>query len=440
MFTDFTNWTQENLQPDHLGRLRLGDVGPDEIHPDEIHPDNIRVGTLLSTIHDIGLAGRVPVSWIDQWTVPQRWHKHEDNPIYGPTLSGAWDSWTNGVSIIPNPNGKSYQMFYAGDEGEGIGVADADIDNPTVWTERPGCPILKPRSDNWEGNKINQPRVVVVTHDHWRMYYTGWGFPGRGTNWAMGLAESFDGGVTWKRTSEEPILDRGDDGSPDGAGVCVPTLLRVADRWMMWYTAGVIKPSGTLNIHLCLALSDDGLHWQKYQDNPVLGDDFSLHPQRNVTSRCCVRHDHGVFRMWYSYANPDYRIRYAESLDGIAWERAVVSPTLGPSPAPAWDDQRVEYPEVQIVDGEYRMWFCGNTFGSVGYAIGIEEMGTDVAIRSGNSEEPDDTWTEWIAVNRQQAVTTSRFVQVKAQLWSKHPQLSPCLNKIVIENQGKPIG
>ena len=112
-------------------------------------------------------------------------------------------------------------------------------------------------------------------------------------------------------------------------------VLKVDGRWMMWYTAGVINPEGHRQIHLCLAMSDDGLSWQKYEGNPVLGDDFSDNPARSVTSRCYVRHDEGVFRMWYSYGNPTYRICYAESLDGIDWERSSVSPVLGPSSAPA---------------------------------------------------------------------------------------------------------
>ncbi len=160
-------------------------------------------GEFLSEPMDLGSPGPVHVRWIEQWTAPQRWEKHAGNPIYGPKQSGDWDNWTNGVSVVRNPDGKSYKMFYSGRDGGGIGFAEAAIEEPTVWKENPASPVLKPRSDSWEGNVINQPRVVKVTDRHWRMYYTGWGFKGEGGSpWAIGLAESFDAGVTWKRCGD----------------------------------------------------------------------------------------------------------------------------------------------------------------------------------------------------------------------------------------------
>ena len=153
----------------------------------------------------------------------------------------------------------------------------------------------------------------------------------------------------------------------------------------MWYTAARIHPDGHQNIHLCLATSPDCVHWRKHEGNPVLGDDFTDGAPRSVTSRCFVRHEAGVFQMWYSFAKPDYRIRYAESLDGIEWERSPVDPVLGPSPRPAWDDAMVEYPEIQVADGVYRLWYCGNGFGTVGYAEGRAESGVEVWLRSGGA-------------------------------------------------------
>ncbi len=158
------------------------------------------------------------------------------------------------------------------------------------------------------------------------------GAPGAGTSWALGLAESRDGGLTWARCGEDPILERGGLGAPDEGAAVVPSIICVGDEWWMWYTAARIHPDGHQNIHLCLATSADCVHWRKHEGNPVLGDDFTDGAQRSVTSRCFMRHEAGVFQMWYSFAKPDYRIRYAESLDGIEWERSPVDPVLGPSP------------------------------------------------------------------------------------------------------------
>ena len=219
--------------------------------------------------------------------------------------------------------------------------------------------------------------------------------------------------------------------SPDGAGACVPMVLRAGDRWLMWYTAGQVNPDGHQNIHLCHATSEDGVYWEKYPGNPVLSDDFSDGAARSVTSRCYVRYDDGVYCLWYSFAKPDYRILYAESLDGVHWERSPIAPVLDVSPAPAWDDTMVEYPEVQRVDGKYRLWFCGNNFGSVGYAEGIPDTSIAIAYRAGNTPVPDAAWCAWTPIERG-AMLPPGFVQLRAELHSKNPHCSPSLNEISI--------
>ena len=426
------------MQPKVAGLLR-DDKGRWRLAKDE--NGYVSEGELITVPQDLRAAKEVSVHWIEQWTSPLRFEKFKDNPVYGPRQSGVWDDWTNGVSIVPTNNGKTYRMYYA-DRKNGIGFAEADASTPTVWKENPASPVFVPRKDNWEGGQINQPRVVKVTETHWRMYYTGWGFPGPGlpaapgTPWALGLAESFDGGTTWKRYQDDPILARGAQDSPDGGAAVVPMVIRVGDQRMMWYTAARGNVTPARDVHLCLATSSDGIHWEKYAENPVLAD--PVPDKHTFASRCYVRFDDGVFRMWYSYSEgkPSYRIRYAESLDGIHWERAPIAPVLDASPAPSWDDARVEYPEVQVVDGRFRLWFCGNTFGSVGYATGVPETGVQIFIRSGDKLTagfvPDSSWTAWSLVQRDRPIAARRYVQVRAVLWSKNSQLSPALNSVTV--------
>lgn len=418
---DFQQGERDNVVIDDQGRLSLA----------QNQGKFVGHGTFVSVPLERSAAGPLTPSWIERWTAPQTWKKHAGNPIYGPKQSGKWDKWTNGVSVVRNPDGKSYKMFYASRKG-GIGFAEAAIDNPLEWRENPASPVLTPAAETWEGDCINQPRVVKVTDKHWRMYYTGWGYQGHGDNlWTFSLAESFDSGVTWKRHPDGPLLERGAPGSYDDGAVFVPEVRRVGDAWMMWYTALKLLPDHQA-IHLCAATSEDGVHWKKTGFNPVITDDFTTGPARNVSSRCCVRYADGVFQLWYSHAKPDYRIRYAESIDGIHFEPSPIHLALDASPAKAWDDQMVEYPEIDVVDGQWRMWFCGNGFGSVGYAEGVVETGMTLLIRSGETAEPDSTWSAWRPLVRNADSPTGKWVQIQAQLWSENDRLSPKLQQLTI--------
>ena len=48
-----------------------------------------------------------------------------------------------------------------------------------------------------------------------------------------------------------------------------PTVLRVADRYMMWYIAHGTA-TRTDDSVVGFAESDDGIHWNEYPDNPIL--------------------------------------------------------------------------------------------------------------------------------------------------------------------------
>lgn len=386
-------------------------------------------GEFVSAVIPLGGSAPWRVRWTEQWTAPQRWDKHPGNPVYGPEQTG-WSEWVNGVSIVPLADGRTYRMYYAGARGQGIGFAEASVDDPVHWKDH-GRPVFMPRADNWEGNRFSQPRVVQVTGTHWRMYYTGWGVTGGGSPWALGLAESFDAGLTWHRFQDEPLLERGPPGSADDGGAVVPSFVRVGDRWLMWYTG--VRATEAQRIHLCLAESDDGIRWTKFEGNPVLSDPDAGDASRSVISRCCVRHDHGVFRLWYSFARPDYRIHYAESLDGRTWEPGPIAPVLGPSPGEAWDDVMVEYPEIHLVDDTFRLWFCGNGFGSVGYATARPDTRVSLRVRSGPTATPDGRWTAWRPIERDQVLPPAAHGQIQAVLTTADPIQSPALNAIDVE-------
>ena len=59
--------------------------------------------------------------------------------------------------------------------------------------------------------------------------------------------------------AENPIVRRGDGDAPDAHGAQFCSVLRMGDRWRMWYTA--CSTDGSFRV--AVAESDDGVHWTK---------------------------------------------------------------------------------------------------------------------------------------------------------------------------------
>ena len=78
--------------------------------------------------------------------------------------------------------------------------------------------------------------------------------------------------------------------------------------------------------------------------------------------------------MWYSHRGETYRIGYAESEDGLAWQRK--DEEAGPDVSGAgWDSEMVEYPFVFDHEGERYMLYNGNGYGKTGVGLAVLDRG-----------------------------------------------------------------
>lgn len=128
--------------------------------------------------------------------------------------------------------------------------------------------------------------------------------------------------------SKSPVMGLGEKGSFDENGTSYPYVVRVNDRFFMYYVGWVQAVQVPWINGLGLAVSTDGLNFNRYSRAPILhrdNDDFI------GIGSCCVLLDQKKFRMWYSrfekwgqdhYDHRHYyNIKYAESEDGIHWTK-----------------------------------------------------------------------------------------------------------------------
>lgn len=205
-------------------------------------------------------------------------------------------------------------------------------------------------------------------NDEKYLYYVGWNLgvtvPFRNS---MGLAVSKDDGHTFTKYSCGPILDRG---IYDPHFVGTSCILRENNTWRMWYLSCVRwefeggKPKHFY--HIKYAESENGIEWKR---NGTICIDFNSEDEYAI-SRPCVVKDDNVYRMWYSYRGRSYRIGYAESSDGLQWERKDREVGIDVSES-GWDSEMIEYPFVFDHGKERYMLYNGNGYGQSGIGLAV---------------------------------------------------------------------
>jgi hypothetical protein len=204
------------------------------------------------------------------------------------------------------------------------------------------------------------------------LYYTGWT---RGVSvpfyFYAGLAVSTDGGQTFGRVSPAPLLERS---SVDPYLTASPCVLVEGGVWRMWYVSctGWTHANGELthHYHIRYAESDDGVRWRR---DGLVAIDFR-DAREYAIARPCVLKEAGRYRMWFSARGDAYRLGYAESDDGLTWDRRDEEAGLEPS-SDGWDAEMVAYPLVFRSGGTRYMLYNGNGYGKTGIGYAVERGG-----------------------------------------------------------------
>jgi predicted GH43/DUF377 family glycosyl hydrolase len=227
-------------------------------------------------------------------------------------------------------------------------------------------PVLAPGPLGYFDDHGTYALAIVEHQGRLLMYYVGWN-PGPPPLYypSIGLAVSHDGGERFERYSRAPIMARSE---LDPWMVTAPFVLLDEGRWRMWYVSGIgwREEDGELHsfYQTKYAESEDGVNWQRTGRVALeLGEG-----ERNIARLCVVR-DSDCYRGWYSYtAGGGYLIGYAESDDGLDWVRSDDEARIGPSGS-GWDSEATAYPYVFDFGGRRYMLYCGNDVGRTGFGL-----------------------------------------------------------------------
>jgi hypothetical protein len=221
---------------------------------------------------------------------------------------------------------------------------------------------------------------IVEHEDKLLFYYTGWKRR-RVVSFEFSIAL-----IVWDKKSGDysrvfqgPILAQ-DRNHPLMVGG--PFVIREGGRFKMWYCSGTDWrfPDGNPEpIYTPFyAESDDGINWTPHSSKPVIEYKFD----GEVVSAPWVMRVREKYLMWYSTRGHEtkeaknYTIGYAESTDGINWQRLDDQAGIVRSQS-GWDSEMICYPGFCPYEDRMYMFYSGNGVGrgGVGYAVADNFLG-----------------------------------------------------------------
>ena len=221
------------------------------------------------------------------------------------------------------------------------------------------------------------PQQILKHNGKVYLYYTGWHLRASTPfSTSVGLAISYDNGETFYKYSNGPILTIS---IHDPYFVGGHTVIIDNGLFRMWYLSCTqwkkIESTYEPVYLIKYAESIDGICWNV---NNRICIDYKYDGE--TIARPYVIKDNNIYKMWYSprsYNNfrdknssGSYRIGYAESIDGINWERMDEKAGIDVSTY-GWDSQMIAYASIIIHKNKKIMFYNGNGFGKSGFGYAI---------------------------------------------------------------------
>jgi hypothetical protein len=299
-----------------------------------------------------------------------RWRKH--GLVFAADGQRPWLRTHAALPVARRLDSGRFRVLFAGRDERNrshIGAVSVTVgeDGEIAVGEPSPNPLIEPGPLGGFDDHGVYPASIVEDEERLLLYYIGWNPGVRPPLFyaTIGLAISEDGGDSFIKQGAAPLIGRSE---VDPLLVTSPCVLRDDDRWRMWYVSGLRweERGDSLHsyYHVRYAESNDGLDW--HRDGRVA---LELRgAERNIARPCIVRDEIG-WRAWYSVSDDaGYNIGYAESADGVTWNRRDELAGIERSPG-GWDSQALAYPWV-VPDGDRLvMFYNGNGYGRDGFGI-----------------------------------------------------------------------
>ncbi|MGP0064110.1 MAG: hypothetical protein ACLQGP_10995 [Isosphaeraceae bacterium] len=303
--------------------------------------------------------------------------------IYVPDGRFGWNRTHAAVPTVDAADDQVWRIYYAArdeDNRSHTSYLDVEAGNPSrILYEHPEPILPLGRLGTFDDSGIMPSWVVAVDRTTRYLYYIGWTV--RQTvpyHNSIGLAISNDGGRTFTKAAEGPLFGLTLHEPYFTGTSCV---LIDEGTWKNWYLSCVgweeVEGRAEPLYNIKYAESPDGIHWRR---DGVVAIELKL-PDEGGIAKAAVLRGADCYHMWYSYRKlsgyrsnkkDSYRIGYAESADGVRWERKDHLAGIDIS-AEGWDANMIAYPHVIDWRGRRFLFYNGNGFGKSGFGYATRD-------------------------------------------------------------------
>ena len=274
------------------------------------------IQTLISLTVIIGICSCTtsPKKTTQKEEATGKWVKYENNPVLGGgDLGTVFD-----ICVLKDSD--SYKMYSSWRPQKSIALSTSK--DGKNWSA-PQIVLPPVEGSSWEAD-MNRP-VVVYKDGLYHMWYTG---QNDGKSW-IGYAISKDG-YNFERQSKEPVLSA--EQPWEKVAVMCPHVIwdKHENIFKMWYSGGEQYEPDAIGY----ATSKDGLHWTKWDKNPIFKADPAQSWEQHKVTACQVIERENDYLMFYIgfYDINFAQIGMARSKDGINdWERYSENPIISPT-------------------------------------------------------------------------------------------------------------
>jgi hypothetical protein len=253
-----------------------------------------------------------------------------------------------------------------------IGFVDIDFSDSHKIINISSEPVVEPGELGMFDDSGTAMGYYLVINRIAHIYYLGWNLK-KSVPWlnTIGLAKQNVLTGKFEKVSKAPMMDRSNE---DPFSISYPSILFENGIYRMWYGSNLKwgKIQNEMDHVIKYAESMDGINWERRNIIAV----NLFHEGEYALSKPFVIKEDNKYLMWYSYrANKTintYRIGYAESNNGLDWERKDGEAGIDVS-SNGWDSEMICYPYVFDFKGKRYMLYNGNGYGKTGFGIAVLE-------------------------------------------------------------------